>query len=148
MIRIKNILVPTDFSSLSDKALSHAIDIAQKYGARVYVIHVVDVIQQCSVDYCIDVDIMQRLEREAISHAKESIQKQLNKLSMPKGLEIEPDVKQGTAYLTILKEQDEMKIDLIVVGAHKKKRFINYFLGSVADKIIRGASCPVLVVKS
>jgi nucleotide-binding universal stress UspA family protein len=148
MMEVKNILVPTDFSELSDKALAYAADIAQSTKAKLYVLHVIEIVQQCTLDYCLDSDLLAKIESGSVAAAQEMIRKEVLKLSETKSLNIQSDIKMGTPSIEILKEQTKNNIDLIVLGAHKKKKFINYFLGSVADKVTRGAQCPVLLIKS
>jgi universal stress protein A len=145
MFTPKNILVPTDFSDFSDKALKKAVDIASQYKATIYLLHVVDKVIQCAVDYCIDYTLVEQIEQQSIKFAEEKLQKEANAIAA-KDIKIIFDVKKGDTYETILKEQQDKGIDLIVIASHGKTGLIHH-LGSVADKVVRGAKCPVLLIK-
>jgi nucleotide-binding universal stress UspA family protein len=144
MFAPKNILVPTDFSSASDKALKRAVDIASQHKSKIYVLHVVDEIMQCAVDYCLDISVVKQVEKQSLKFAQEKLRKMVK--ALPKGIQVAVDIKMGDTYETILKEQQRKRIDLIVIASRGKKGLIHH-LGSVADKVMRGAKCPVLLVK-
>ena len=75
MFEPKNILVPTDFSEFSDKALSVASDLAKRFHSKIFLLHVVDSLpQQCADQYCIDLSLLKQLEEDSIRGAKEKIQ--------------------------------------------------------------------------
>jgi len=144
MFAPKNILVPTDFSGPSDKALKKAVDIALQHKSKIYVLHVVDEIMQCAVDYCLDISVVKQVEKQSLKFAEGKLRKIVE--ALPKGIRLAVDIKMGDAYETILKEQRRKRIDLIVIASRGKKGLIHH-LGSIADKVMRGAKCPVLLVK-
>ena len=146
MFAPKNILVPTDFSGSSDKALKRAVDIALQHKSKIYVLHVVDEIMQCAVDYCLDVSVVKQVEKQSLKFAGEKLRKMVKAVALPKDIKIFVDIKMGDTYETILKEQQNKRIDLIVIASRGKKGLIHH-LGSIADKVMRGAKCPVLLVK-
>ena len=148
MFAPKKILVPTDFSKFSDEALKQAFDIAKKYKAKLYLLHVIDVIQQCAVDYCMDQQTLDSLEKQTIKASEDMIQKQMKKVAKSTDVEIVSDVKKGTPYEEILKEQQAKKIDLIVIASHGHTGLMGHLIGSVAEKVARGAKCPVILVKN
>lgn len=149
MFEPRKILVPTDFSEYSDKALAQAVDIARKYNSKIYLLHVIDQgVQQCVVDYCLADEVVKQIEKEGFNTAQEKLKKELSKLSGMKGLDVEYDVKQGVPYDVILKEQREKGIDLIVIASHGKTGLMKYFMGSVAERVLRDAKSPVLLVRS
>jgi len=147
MFAPKKILVPTDFSGYSDKALENAIDIAKKENAAIEILHVIDIVQTCSVDYCFEQQILDRLEENSTSASKEQIAKQIDRIPGAKSVPITTVIRKGTPYEEILKEQVEKKIDLIVIASHGKTGLTHYLMGSVAEKVTKGAKCPVLLVK-
>ncbi|MGO9136183.1 MAG: universal stress protein [Syntrophales bacterium] len=146
MFAPKKILVPTDFSEYSDRALKQAVDIASEHNSKIYLLHVVDEIMQCAVDYCLDAAVVDQVEKQSMAFAEEKLKKEVKMISAGKDLQIISDVKKGYTYETILKEQKDNGIDLIVIASHGKKGLIKH-LGSVADKVLREAKCPVLLVK-
>jgi len=145
MFAPKNILVPTDFSDFSDKALQKAVDIASQNKGKIYLLHVVDKIVQCAIDYCIDYSLAEQIEQQSVKYAEERLKKEASAVSA-NGVEIISDVVKGDTYETILKEQKDKAIDLIVIASHGKTGLIHH-LGSIADKVVRGVKCPVLLVK-
>jgi nucleotide-binding universal stress UspA family protein len=146
MFAPKNILVPTDFSAYSDKALKKAVEIASEHKSKIYLLNVVDEVMQCAVDYCLDISLVKQIEKQSLGFAKEKLQKEAQEFAQSKNIQIIVDVKVGDTYETILKEQKDKRIDLIVIASRGKKGLIHH-LGSIADKVMRGAKCPVLLVK-
>ena len=148
MFAPKSILVPTDFSDFSDKALRKAIDIAKQHGSAVFLLHVIDVIQQCAVDYCLEYEIVKQLEDNSMNSARGLMKKQLERFGDAGSVSVTTDVRSGTAYEQIIKEAKDRNIDLIVIASHGKRGFIENLLGSVAEKVSKSAPCEVLLVKS
>lgn len=150
MFAPKRILVPTDFSNYADNALKYALDIAKQYQAKVFLLHIIDDnIQQCAVDYCLSDAVMKEMEREATVSSNDKLQQQINRVSKNAAdVEITPYLKRGIPYDEILKEQGEEKIDLIVIASHGRTGIRRILIGSVAEKIMRGAKCPVMLVRN
>ena len=146
MFEPKKILVPTDFSEFSDKALSAAVDIAKQHGSTIYLFHAIEMIQQCVDLYCISSAMVDTIQKEGMKSALEMMQAQIEKATV-KGVEVIQAVVEGNAYREILREQEAKAIDLIVIASHGKTGIFSH-LGSVTDSVARGARCPVLIVKS
>ena len=148
MFRPSTILVPTDFSQYSDKALLQALDIAKQYKAKVYLFHVVDdYVQQCAGDYCIDYAVVEQLQAEMRAKGKEKILKELEKLPQAKGVEVIADVGHGNPYRAILNEAKAKGVDLIVLASLGKSGVAHVIIGSVARHILREATCSVLLTR-
>jgi universal stress protein A len=147
MAAIKKILVPTDFSKFSDNALKQAVEMAKQNKAKIYLFHVISIVQQCAVDYCLDTAIVMDLEQKSMQSAQDMIQKQIRRVVKSSDVGIVSDVRKGTPYKEILKEQEDKKIDLIVIATHGQTGLKGYLLGSVADKVARHAKCPVFLVR-
>jgi universal stress protein A len=147
MFAPKTILVPTDFSKSADKALYAARDIARQYSSRIYLLHVIGLVIQCTMDYCLDPRTTTLVETEAIESAKKSIQTLLGKFPDSKSVDIVADIRKGTPYEEILKAQQEKKADLIVMASHGQSGILRHLVGSVAEKVIRQAKCPVLLLR-
>jgi universal stress protein A len=148
MFAPKKILVPTDFSKFSDNALKQAYDIAKQYKAKIYLLHVIEVVQTCSIDYCLDDQTVRALDEKSLEFSEKMIRKQINKVFKSKDVEVVSDVKKGTPLEEILKEQQSKKMDLIVIASHGKTGFLSHLIGSVAEKVARGAKCPVMLVRN
>jgi nucleotide-binding universal stress UspA family protein len=148
MFAPKKILVPTDFSRYSDKALREAVDIAKMYGSKIYLLHVIDEhIRQYADDYYIGAEVIKELQRESLKASKDKLHEGINAVADAKKLDVEIDVKEGVPAEVILGEQKKKSIDLIVIASHGKTGILRNLIGSVTDKVVRGARCPVIVIK-
>ena len=148
MFAPKNILVPTDFSKYSDKALKQAVEIAKQFGSNIHLLHVIDErIQQCAVDYCLSAEVVKQLENESLRTTKETLRKEAKTLSKSHKVDTYFDIKTGVPSEMILKEQKSKNIDLIVMAPHGKTGLLKRLMGSVADSVIKSAKCEVLLVK-
>ncbi len=144
----KSILVPTDFSTYSDAALKKAVELAEKFNSKIYLLHVIDkAIQQCAVDYCITQDVVNQLEEQGLKASNDNLREEANKIIGAKNLDVVFDVQKGHPAEVILKEQQDKGIDLIVIASHGKTGLLKNLVGSVANKVIKGSKCPVMVVK-
>jgi nucleotide-binding universal stress UspA family protein len=148
MFTLKTILVPTDFSQSSDRALEKAFDMAEKYNAKVILLHVIDEkVQQCTADFCLRNEEVSELEEE---NTKRFIQRLVDEATAFKGsrhVEIDYDLKKGAPAEVILDEQLRTGTDLIIIGSHGKKGIMKHLIGSVTDKVVRAAKSPVMVVR-
>ncbi len=149
MFAPKRILVPTDFSEYSDKALRHAVDIARQYDAKVFLLHVIDEhIQRCAAGYCRTAEAVREMEQESTAQTTEQLQQEISRIvSEPADVKISRYVRRGIPYNEILQDQEEKNIDLIVMASHGRAGLVRYLIGSVAEKVMRGAKCPVLLVR-
>jgi universal stress protein A len=141
------ILVPTDFSGFSDKAVSLAAEIAERTNAKVRLLHVVDKLQQCAMDYCFPAEEMQRIESGSMKEAAKKMKEEVQKIVQSRKIEITCDVKAGVPYEEILNDQKEKKADLIVIASHGRTGIMKNLIGSVAERVVRGATRPVLIAR-
>jgi nucleotide-binding universal stress UspA family protein len=146
------ILVPTDFSGYSDKALQQALDIAVEYKAKVYVLHVVhERIQRVLTDDYSDIAItpkeIRKYERTLVKTAKNKLTKQIGKFPQSKEVEVIPQVVSGVPAEEILRAQEEKGIDLVVIASLGRTGIARYLIGGVARNVLKGAKCPVLLTK-
>lgn len=149
MFNPKNILVPTDFSTDSNRALQTALDIAEKNHARIFLLHVTGgTFQQTLADYRIDQRTVDRILNESIFFADESLRETIDKFPKSREVKVIPDVRNGVPHEEILIEAAERCIDLIVIASHGKTGLKKYFIGSVAEKVMKEAKCPVLLIRT
>lgn len=150
MFEPERILVPTDFSKYSDRALKTAVDIAIAYKAQIYLLHVIsDVVYQCGIDYCLSDADLAKIEKYSLKTATDKLQAEVRQVVKSAGrVDITFDIKSGRPDKTILNEQRKKKIDLIVIASHGRTGMMKYLMGSVAEKVLKGARCPVLLVKA
>ena len=148
MVTVKSILVPTDFSDHSDKALKQALDIARQNKAKLYLLHVIhQAMHQCASDYCFSDVMMQEMESGMMSAAKQSLQKQLAKFPEAKEVDVVPVVRTGFPSDEILAEQQQKGIDLVVIAPLGRSGIAKFLVGSVTKNVVKEARCPVLVVR-
>jgi len=147
MLKPTKILVPTDFSEHSDRALRQALDIAKEYNAKVYLFHVVPDVQRCVVDYCLSDVQVEDVENKARTTAKNLLKTQLENFPRSKEVEVVTDVGKGSTYEEILKEESDRDIDLIVIASLGKSGMAKYLIGDVARNVLKGAKSPVLLTR-
>ena len=144
-MNVKKILFPTDFSEGSDNALPYAADMARHYGAKLYLLHVIQDIAEAMGWYVPHVSL-DELYRDIEGNAAKEIARY--GVEEFRGLkDIERIVVKGTPYHEILKFAGEKKADLIVIGTHGRKGLDRVIFGSTAEKVVRDAPCPVLSVR-
>ncbi|MGD9578448.1 MAG: universal stress protein [Syntrophorhabdus sp.] len=148
MFKPKKILVPTDFSEYSSKALQKALDIAKEEGSEILIFHVIhNDFQTCVVDYCFTVDEIESIKSRMFAASKENMQKELDKFPLSKEVKVSTEVRNGIPYEEILKFQEEKGADLIVIASHGRSAIKTYFMGSVTSRVLKRAKCEVLLVK-
>jgi universal stress protein A len=141
-VGIKKILVPTDFSAPSRRAMDYAAVLAKESGAEILLLHVIESLPYSVTDTLHVVDHRRALEKTA-GALLENLRSELAE----KELAVKTHLASGTAYDKILKSSRREKADLIVMGTHGRTGMSHLLLGSVAEKVVRLAACPVLTVR-
>jgi nucleotide-binding universal stress UspA family protein len=143
-MRLPNtILVPTDFGEPAEAALDYAITLAMRLGARIVLLNAIRIPVLGMVEMG---GVVTEGAMDSVVTASEA---QLNKLASRRtAREIETMVRTGDARDVILEVARELPADLIVMGTHGHHGFRRFLLGSVAEAIVRTASCPVLTLHS
>ena len=144
MFKIKNILLPTDFSKTSLTAAEYAVELADEYKATLHVLNVLEKTPPILAIRSLDLSrekIIESIDADAQSHLSESVKK----IKKIKDVEIIPVIRKGIDYEEIIKYSKEKKIDIIVIATHGRTGLIHTLLGSVAEKVIRYSKIPVLV---
>ncbi len=145
MVVFKEIIVPTDFSEHSLRALDYAVEIAERFGSELKIIYVIEPLLQAADVSWTSVDFEQ-LNR---TH-KLSAEKQLQQLvdeRLPQDLPADTEIRFGKPFVEILKYAREENADLIVMATHGRGAIAHILMGSTAEKVVRKAPCPVLTVK-
>jgi nucleotide-binding universal stress UspA family protein len=136
---ITRILVPTDFSRPSERALDYAQDLAQQLGASLHLLHVVNR-PLLAEGLAAEAHISEKFESDVVR----SIEARLRKLA-PEAEST--DVVFGYAAKAIVDWASRLGADLIVMGSHGRTGVAHLMLGSVAEGVVRTARCPVLTVR-
>ncbi len=139
-MQIRRILFPTDFSQNAEYAFQYALTFAREFGAKLYVLHVIYFPPQMP-----EYDIGQVIDG-LVKNAEKSLKRLIEKTKDTEVI-FHPEVRVGTEYGEISEFAEKEKIDLIVMGTHGRSGLAHAFLGSVAERVVRHASCPVLTVK-
>lgn len=135
----KTILLTTDGSKYSQSAAGRAIELAKSYGSELNAIYVVDVTEEFFAQAPQAVDESLSKARGMIDRIKES--------AVSEGIKAEGLVREGEAYKVIVDLAKDRKVDAIIMGSHGRTGLRRLLMGSVTEKVIGYAPCPVLVVK-
>ena len=138
--RIKQVLVPVDFSDCSTEALRYAAAVAAKFGAGLSVLHVVE---PWHADWRMDTLAFQRrLHTEALRRLRQIVADELRGVG-----QVHAKLHGGHPVGTIVDFARRSKADLIIMGSHGRGGVKRALIGSVAERVVRHAPCPVLVVR-
>ncbi|MEK6766758.1 MAG: universal stress protein [Planctomycetota bacterium] len=143
MITLKKILCPIDHSDCSKEALRYAVSFAMKDEAKLYLLHVIDI---RSFDESIDAMSKQIPDDETLNQLKTKLLDCIPE-EIRSGMDVEAIVVQGIPFAEIIHTARENNIDMIVIGSHGRTGIAHIMLGSVSEKVIRKAPCPVLTVR-
>jgi nucleotide-binding universal stress UspA family protein len=143
-VQIQKILVPIDFSSTSIIAFEHAVNLAKKFNASLYLLHVIEKnlfmhdiflpeTKMVNVDnlFSISEDKLNELSQSALHDA---------------AISSEVIVKHGKVSKEIVLTADEIQADVIVMGTHGASGMEEFFIGSNAERVVVNAKCPVLTI--
>lgn len=144
-IQMKKILVPTDFSEFSKQAVDYAVELAQRFEAEITLIYVL----QDAVALFPEPGVAFPAPGNYLQELQESSQQALERLreSLPAEMTIHTVLRNGPPFVEIVRYAKEEDVDLIVIGTHGRSGLAHMLLGSVAEKVVRKASCPVLTVR-
>lgn len=146
-INIERILCPVDFSEFSIGAYRYASSLAQQYGARLFVQHVVELWRYPYASFVATADVYSQFCQRLLTEGEEELRNFL-KSHEQNGIYPECVIRVGMAADCILSLADEQTTSLIVMGTHGRRGFDRLMLGSVTEKVLRNAHCPVLAVRT
>ena len=143
-LKIKRILCPIDFSEFSVSAYQHALSVAEHYQAKLVAQHIVELWRHPAADFVASAGLYEEYRQALRESGKEQLQEFVKKHTHD---EIQPElvVQTGVAADSILSFAQLQKADVIVMGTHGRRGFDRLMLGSVTDRVMRTAPCPVLV---
>ncbi|MEI6232493.1 MAG: universal stress protein [Planctomycetota bacterium] len=149
MMDFKNILLTTDLSSNSEAARPYAVDLAKKYGATLHLLHVFE-----DAGYYHDAGMNEGVPfapLEWIEAAQDERKKRLNTMAaaieLNDGVKSDATLRVGSAAREIIDYVKDNKIDCIVIATHGHTGLAHFIFGSVAEKVVRTCTCPVLTVR-
>jgi universal stress protein A len=142
-LKIARILVPVDFSVHSIKALETALSLAGTFGAEITLVHIVE-----QIIYPGDWMYPPIAMTDFAAEQREQISAKLKALAKRSGIKSHEVVRLGRAWQEVVEVAKERKADLIVLATHGYTGLRHVLLGSVAEKILRHAPCPVLSIRA
>jgi nucleotide-binding universal stress UspA family protein len=144
-MHIRQILAPTDFSESSKQAVASAYELAQTFGAKLLLLHVVDL-----VVYPVEMFFVSEAGTTMLDDLEHQARLDLAQL-VPKSedgaVEVRCRAVVGTPYLKIVELAAAEQVDLIVMSTHGRTGVSHLVMGSVAERVVRTAPCPVLTVR-
>jgi nucleotide-binding universal stress UspA family protein len=138
-MNVQHILVPMDFSSDAETALDCAVEFAQQFQARLTLLHVIYIPVTTEVNLS---SYFAEIESGA-QHGMETYQKRAE----GKGLTVDTVIVQGTPFREIVEIAKTKQVDLIIMGTHGRTGMTHLLMGSVAERVVRLAPCPVMVTR-
>jgi nucleotide-binding universal stress UspA family protein len=146
---IKRILVATDFSDCSREAVDYALAFAERVGAEVDIVHVVERPVYFEVGVAHSLQLRHNVEqwlRELKQEAANRLEALVTEVR-DRNPGVRSALRDGTPVDEILKAARDVAADVIVIGTHGRTGLPHVLLGSVAERVVRGAECPVLTVR-
>ncbi|NLF07662.1 MAG: universal stress protein, partial [Pirellulaceae bacterium] len=132
---------PTDFSDCSERARTYACELAKRFTAELHLLHVV---------VPLPIPVHMSTVPEELLEPEESARQALESWNDPAyeaARKVVRTIVTGTPFIEIVRYARENQIDLIVVGTHGRSGLMHSLIGSVAERVVRKASCPVLTVR-
>jgi nucleotide-binding universal stress UspA family protein len=146
MILLNTVLVASDFGETSRAALDYARSLARAFGAKLHLLHVVDAVVATSAAEFFP-NGTRDLQAELVEEASRNLDALLTADDRER-LGAVPAVRiSGSVASTIVEYAKQAHVDVIVVGTHGRGPVAHFFMGSVAEHVVRNAPCPVLVVR-
>lgn len=146
MLSIKKILLPTDGSEFSYEALRYTSSFAKEYKVKVYLITVIEIHHSMYDVYAdeISLDMQESKIASLVNKRLDETEIKARELGVEDIVKI---TRFGIPYQEIVNVAKEENVDLIVMGTHGRSGMAHFLIGSVTEKVIRTAPCPVLVVR-
>ncbi|MEE6209647.1 universal stress protein [Salarchaeum sp. III] len=143
------ILVPTDGSDVSEVAIEHAVDLAEKYDAEIHALYVVDV---DAVSFGLGAEQVDRIrqghlgEMEEVEEKANDATRAVADAATERGIDVVESVRVGQPHAVVADYAEDEDIDLVVIGSHGRSGVRRALLGSVTERVLRSTRKPVLVV--
>jgi universal stress protein A len=141
-IELRKILVPLDFSPMSEKAFRYAIRFAEQFGSAILLLHVIQ-----PVVYPADFGYPPTLVDALDDTMQQAVQERLSAVASRAPLQIATLIRLGQPYHEITIAAKELNIDLIIITTHGHTGLKHALLGSTAERVVRHAPCPVLTLR-
>jgi nucleotide-binding universal stress UspA family protein len=144
MISIQGVMVPVDFSKESILAAKFGASLAEEYKTKLYVLHVMEPVHPSLRGYIVD---FEQFQQRMIAQAKEDLENVIPK-AVKDRIPVEFILEIGHPSYVIVEKAKELGVDVLVIATHGRTGLSHVLLGSVAEKVIRHAPCPVFVIRN
>src|SRR5262245_17011437 len=144
-MQVRHILAPTDFSDYSKQAVASALELAKKFGAKLSILHVIELPPYPVEGYVppsVSATFLEDLERQATQELAQIVPE-----AESAGVEVVRQVAVGSPYQKIIDSAEAEQVDLIVMATAGRTGFSRLIMGSIAERVVRTASCPVLTIR-
>lgn len=142
VFKLKRILVPLDFSDCSKKALQYAVAFARQFGATLSLLYVIQPYYPVSEMVPMDGELFDRHMRESSETEMSALRKSLDPALKPSAT-----IRYGTPHVEIVRAARDLKCDVIILSTHGRTGLSHVLMGSTAERVVRHANCPVLVLR-
>ncbi|HYH63628.1 MAG TPA: universal stress protein [Urbifossiella sp.] len=146
MITIRRVLAPTDFSESSVPAVRYAAELATQFGAELTLLHVVQDLTLVVPDVMMPTPVTMPALADMVEGGKAGLVAFVKRLGL-EALNPKTEVRMGAPAAEIVTAAADLKVDLLCIGTHGRTGLAHFLLGSVAERIVRHAPCPVLTVR-
>jgi universal stress protein A len=146
VIEIRSILAPTDFSAHSEQAVRYACRLAERLGSELHLLHVLSEVLPAGPDPLLMPVMPAQFYKESEDRAQETLKHSLD-AGWGKPAAVVRAVKWGSPVESIVSYADDHRIELIIIATHGRTGLSHVLLGSVAERIVREAPCPVLTIR-
>lgn len=143
MVMYDRILVPTDGSEETERAVEHAAELAAIHGASLHAVYVVNTASFTSLPMETSWEGINDVLRDEGEGALERVRE----IASERGVSVEPVLIEGSPSREIARYAEDENCDLIVMGTHGRGGINRLLLGSVAERVVRSSSVPVLTVR-
>ena len=143
-MKIEKILFPTDFSEEAEQAFESAVYLAESHKAQLTLLHVVEQLHGLTHDEVLALASMDIVEKH-VKRAHENLQALIDRVKDK--ISANETVREGSTWAVICDTAEEENADIIVMASQGRTGLSHALIGSIAEKVVRHANCPVLVVR-
>lgn len=144
--KVRRILHPSDFSPASTAAFRRALEMARAEGAELLIAHVLNVTVPMVGDGYVSPKVYEEIQASTRAYGQKQLDRLVGKAKAA-GVRARGLLLEGVAYEQIVRAARGRHVDVVVMGTHGRTGLAHFFLGSVAERVVTTAPCPVLTVR-